>query len=631
MSAIAPAPSSLEDLVLLPRPRSLAPGSGDLRLGGAGSIVCAGPAQQLAPVARVLQGSLQEEQAVSWPLVGGGAEAEGGAVLSLDEGLPPEGYGLRIGPEGIELAASDPAGAYYGVMTMAQILRQVRGLIPGLVVEDHPDFATRGVMLDISRDKVPKPSTLFELVDMLAGWKINHLELYVEHTFAYRNHEEVWAQASPLTGEEILELDSYCRQRFVELVPNQNSFGHMHRWLRLPRYRHLAECPEGSESPRGTPLPPYSLDPTNEECLEFLDGIYAELLPHFTSSSFNVGCDETFDLGRGKSREACEQKGAGRVYLDFLLKVYELVKRHGLTMHFWGDIIVNHPDLIDGLPKDGVALEWGYEADHPFDEHLELFARSGIPFFACPGTASWNSIAGRTQNCLANIDNAVSSGLRHGARGVLNTDWGDRGHWQYLPVSYLGLAAGAALGWSYESNRDRDLIPALDLHAFRDEARVMGRVAHDLGNAYLRAGAVPHNSSALFHTLRAPDRGSVPDGVSEESLKECADVIRSAVAPLGSARMARADSGIIEGEFANAARMLLHACTRGTALLSDDNSSETRRELGRELREILGRHRELWVARNRIGGLHDSIWPLEALLDDYTGYQQERARYSGMS
>ena len=118
----------------------------------------------------------------------------------------------------------------------AQLFRQFPNGVPCLHIEDWPDFPTRGVMIDISRDKVPTMATLYALVDLLASMKINQLQLYTEHTFAYRNHPEAWAEASPMTGEEILALDAYCRARFIQLVPNQNSFGHMERWLKLPRY-----------------------------------------------------------------------------------------------------------------------------------------------------------------------------------------------------------------------------------------------------------------------------------------------------------------------------------------------------------------------------------------------------------
>jgi len=100
----------------------------------------------------------------------------------------------------------------------------------------------------------------------------------------------------------------------MELVPNQNSFGHMHRWLKLPRYRRLAECPDGFDWPWGGHSDePFSLDPTNPESLRFIAGLYEELLPPFSSRKFNVGCDETFDRGPGSSKEECERKGKWRV------------------------------------------------------------------------------------------------------------------------------------------------------------------------------------------------------------------------------------------------------------------------------------------------------------------------------
>ena len=270
-------------------------------------------------------------------------------------------------------------------MTLTQILDQCGGDLPTLRVTDWPDFPNRGLMLDISRDKVPTMETLYALVDLLASWKINQLQLYTEHTFAYQNHPEVWADASPMTGEEILALDAYCQARFVELVPNQNSFGHMHRWFEHERYLPLAEAPEGSMTPWGFFYEgPFSLAPTEPASLELVRELFDELLPHFSSPQFNVGCDETFDVGQGRSKEVVEEKGEGRVYLDFLLKIYREVKARRRTMQFWGDIIVHHPDLVAELPRDCIALEWGYDAQHPFNEHGAIFANSGIPFYVCP-------------------------------------------------------------------------------------------------------------------------------------------------------------------------------------------------------------------------------------------------------
>jgi hypothetical protein len=614
---------TIDELILLPQPRRVQGQEGMLALRQGARIICQGEPQALFPIAARLQEAVWETQGMEWSLWAGSADGDplAQAVLTLDASapIPTQGYHLHTTPQRIALTASEPAGLFYGVMTLKQILRQSAGELPCGEIEDYPDFPSRGVMLDISRDKVPTLETLFALVDELAEWKINHLELYTEHTFAYRHHREVWAQASPMTGEDILRLDAYCRERFVELVPNQNSFGHMHRWLRLPRYRHLAECPDGFDWPWGGHSDePFSLNPTHPESLQFIAGLYEELLPHFSSRKFNVGCDETFDLGLGKSKAECERKGKGRVYLEFLLKIYELVKRHGRTMHFWGDIIMEHPELVPELPTDVVALEWGYEATHPFGEHGAKFAASGIPFYVCPGTSSWNTIAGRTENCLGNLRNAAENGLKHGAIGYLITDWGDNGHWQYLPVSYLGFAAGAALSWCYPANRDIDIVRALDVHVFRDEAEVMGRLVYDLGNAYRKIGHLVGNASVLFHFVHSPLTQPLPESITQETIHATMEYIRAVTEPLPLARMDRADALLIVDELTNAARMLLHGCRRALAVRSGiiDTDSE-RHALATEIREILGEHRRLWMARNREGGLQDSTQVLEQRLKEY--------------
>jgi len=408
------------------------------------------------------QRALQAGLGLSWQTAAGWAMPKDSVGLSMSVVphlvLQPQGYRLEITPQGISLKGHDAAGVFYGVCTLNQLLTQAKEHnLPCLVVEDWPDFPARGVMLDISRSKVPQMQTLYDLVDRLAAWKINQLQLYTEHTFAYRNHPDAWENASPITGEEILALDAYCKERFIELVPNQNSFGHLAHWLKLPRYAPLAEVTGKFTSPWDEMQGPFSLSPANPGSLELVRSLYDELLPHFSSRMVNVGCDETIDLGAGQSKQLCEERGINRVYLDFLLKIYEDVSRRGFKMQFWGDIIVQAPELVSELPADSIALEWGYDADHPFDEHGRLFATSGIPFYVCPGTSSWNSIAGRTDNAIANLLSAAENGLKHGAIGYLNTDWGDNGHWQPLPVSYLGFAVGAAYSWNLESNRHMDV------------------------------------------------------------------------------------------------------------------------------------------------------------------------------
>jgi hexosaminidase len=612
-------------ITLLPQPQKLALTGGTLTLTDSQLIaVNASRPADLFFTAQRAQAGLKHFAWVNWEIAGGNLPAA--LTITLDDSLQhPKGYRLTIDVDGMRIAGRDLAGAFYGVMTLVQLIQTHGRELPTLTIDDWPTFPARGVMLDISRDKVPTMETLYHLIDRFAGWKINQLQLYTEHTFAYRNHREVWEKASPITAEQILALDAYCRARHIELVPNQNSFGHMHRWFEHERYRPLAETEAAFQAPWGAMLPPFSLSPAVPASLDLIEELYAELLPNFTSRMFNVGCDETFDLGLGRSKELVAQKGKGRVYLDFLLKIYQRVRAHGRTMQFWGDIINQYPDLVPEVPKDTIALEWGYEADHDFPSKTKLFAESGVPFYVCPGTSSWNTIAGRTDNCIGNIRRAVENGLKHGALGILNTDWGDHGHWQMLPISYLGFACGAASGWSYGQNVDLNLCSALDAFAFQDKAGVMGRLAYDLGNVYQVPGILTHNSSFMFNAyqttleeMRSDGFGFLnkearaildDDATLEEKLQATLDTIDDVMKPLDEAQLAVPDADLVKREFALTAQMLRHGVKR--ALLQLPGRPLRKSDMAADLDAIETEYRALWLARNRPGGLEDSMARLD--------------------
>jgi hexosaminidase len=614
----------MSEILLLPQPQTLIRREGTAVLSERKAIALdvAAP-NRLLFTARLAQRALGEHAGLDWFIAGGATlpEEQIGLIIRLDLAMSqPQGYRLRVDATRIQIEAADDAGAFYGVQTLIQLLQEHGAALPCLQIEDWPDLRDRGVMLDISRDKVPTMDTLYALIDLLASWKINQFQLYTEHTFAYRNHPDVWANASPITAEEILMLDAYCRERFIDLVPNQNCFGHMHRWFEHPQYLALAEAPNGFTTPQGlVSTLPFSLDPTDPDSIDLVASLFAELLPNFGSTMVNVNCDETFELGLGKSKALCEARGKGRVYLDFLLQVFQQAQAHGRTMQFWADIVGRYPDLVPELPPSAIALEWGYEADHPFAAKCHMFAAAGVPFYVCPGTSSWNSIAGRTGNALANIRNAVENGIEHGALGVLNTDWGDGGHWQQLPISYLGWAYAAGLGWAIEQNVEMDVTAVLDAIAFNDRAQVMGKLVYDLGNAFQWPDFPVANGSILFWAFTIPldmmSRREVSDEVKAvlrrqggeftSKLRQTIGNIDEVMAPLDKAQMDRVDAELIKEELRLAAAMLKHGARRWLAILGDE--SPGRAELEAELAALKQTYERLWLERNRPGGLADSL------------------------
>jgi hypothetical protein len=582
--------------------------------------------QTLRGVGERIQAALQKAGGLAWQLSASPTAPLERVPLTLriapERTAYPQGYRLHVTGAGISIEGHDPAGVFYGACTLVQMIDQMEnGALACVEIHDWPDIAARGVMLDISRDKVYRMDYLYELVDRLAGWKINQLQLYTEHTFAYENHQVVWEKASPMTGEEIMALDAFCRERYIELVPNQNSFGHMERWLVHSQYAGLAETHDWYDTPWGglRLKGPFSLAPEHPGSLPLVTGLYDDLLPHFTSNMFNVGCDETIDLGQGVSKDLCAARGKGRVYFDFLMRIYADVKRRGMTMQFWGDIINNdHPELAALLPRDVVALNWGYEAVHPFNVESARFAESGVPFYVCPGTSSWCSLAGRTDNALANLVNAAENGIRYGAIGYLNTDWGDRGHWQVPPVSFLGFAAGAAYSWALEANRSADMAELTSRFAFEDPTGAMGKVAYDLGNIYQVPETPVGNGSVLFWALQLPVADITRYTLNRTALERTLEAVDAAVAPLERAPMGRPDAEIIRREFRNTARILRHGAQRALLAL-DGGADEARcRNLAADLSAFLEEYRALWLERARPGGLDDSAARFEQALADYS-------------
>lgn len=613
----------MQDPLLLPIPRSLERISGIHTLSGDKLIALEGPEPQaLYFTGERLQEAILDNTSYSWELHSSLSipDEDIGITLRVRQGPTDqqEGYKLSITPDRLEAEASTEAGLFYATCTLIQLIEQFGTQLPCLEITDWPDFPNRGVMLDISRDKVPTMETLLSLIDMLASWKVNQVQLYTEHTFSYRNHPEVWAEASPITGEEILEIDAFCRERFIELVPNQNSFGHMEHWLKHPRYAPLAEVSGTYTTPWGTSSEPTLITPVDPGSLELVNSLYDELIPHFSSHQINVGCDETHELGQGRSKEECERRGVGRVYLDFILKLYDSVKARNRKMMYWGDIIIGYPDLIPELPSDAVTLEWGYDANHPFADHAAQFGSSGIPFYVCPGTSSWCSLSGRTANALGNLRNAAENGLKHGATGFLNTDWGDRGHWQVLPVSYLGFAVGAAYSWAMDANKDMDVQNTVSAHAFQDRTGTMGRIAYELGSVGDSLGAVVPNGNQFFWALQTSLKSPgqrVLDRDGSLKLENARELIDQIVEPLDQAAMTRTDAGLIKREYLNTARLLKHAASR-LELITGKGQPDME-GMYTELEGIIEEYRSIWLARNRPGGLADSTRLLEAALSDY--------------
>lgn len=531
-------------------------------------------------------------------------------------------FTLLIEPNRILVTSESDLGLLYAVQALRQIVHVnelssfTEGLsVPGIislpcgVVEDSPDLEVRGLMIDVSRCRVPTRKTLSGLLDFMLLLRMNQLQLYTEHTFAYTAHRVIWEGSSPMTPQDVEWLHTEATGRGITLVPNQNSFGHMHRWLSHPDYLYLAEAPDGFTDPWGTFRDyPFSLSPAVPETLEFLEGLYDELLPLFDSTYFNAGCDETFDLCQGKSASLCREVGSGQVYLDYLLKINSLVQGHGKRMMFWGDIIQNHPEIIDGLPSDVLAVEWGYEGDHPFGERCERLAQSGVAFLTAPGTSSWNSITGRYDVAASNITAAVSAVMEHGGKGMLLTDWGDGGHVQQYPAFLAPIVLAASMAWN-ASAREVDPYRFLSRERFDDRTGNLSAALSRLGLIHQHLGpGVPNGTlfgvSLINFTIPNYQDALATHPYDEQRVRKIFDECRALVD--GSSPRCP-DASLLQEEI----RLTIDLAELSLDLLPVHRTVTASDEIPdfvhQRLDGIENHYRAIWLERFRSGGLEESI------------------------
>jgi len=520
--------------------------------------------------------------------------------LDAPESVATQAYSLAIERGRITLYADAPTGLFYAVQTLRQLVRQNGQHLPTLEVHDWPTLPYRGLMLDISRCKVPTLETLKHLAEELSHYKLNVLQLYTEHTFQFPRHPKIGAGCGSLSSQDILALDAVCRHHHVEFMPNLQSFGHARNTLIIPEYQHLAESDRL-----------WTLSPAFEETYTFLDELYADMLPAFTSTTLNIDCDETYDLGTGASKAQADEIGLGRVYLNHLRRVRELAARYGRHIQAWGDILLHHPELINEVPDDVTLLDWHYA---PADEYptAKIFAEAGRRFWVCPGVGSWNSIFPRLYGANVNIRNFVQDGLAAGAEGVLNTDWGDYGHYQHMGLSWHGYVFGAAQGWSGGTTSDDDFDAAfgplffgLDHKAIMEALHQLART-NDLPNVYRDNRS--HTVLALFDE---PLTGATVEGeaaLPAETLDDMQALAESVAATCDALALGHPREMTLR-EMASAARLTAYAA-RKTALAQTIRS--TLRQIAEQPEPIEANARQLYDHVLALGAMDAELEELRA-------------------
>jgi hexosaminidase len=497
----ATANASRQTIQVIPAPKSAAATGRDFQLGRDTRLVLADPkSEDDRFAAQDFADDLKETAGVALRFGGGGKrqilvgllsnkrirEAFERAGVDAPADLNEEGYVLAVTSERVLVAGRSAAGTFYGLQTLKQLVRgEGEGaFVQGARVVDWPSMRWRGLSDDVSRGPIPTADYFKRQVRNLAMFKMNMHSLYMEHVFGSASHPLVAPEGGTITPAEIRELVAYARRYHVELVPQQQTFGHLHKALKFEKYNELAEVPYGDV-----------LSPQQEGTYRLVADWYKELDELFPSRFFHIGADETFELGRGQSAEQVKARGIGNVYFDHLKRVRELLLPYKRRLMFWGDIAINHPDLLPSVPRDMIAMNWDYSARPSFEARIGLFKNAGLEQFVCPGVQSWNQIFPNNDTASVNIPNFIRDGQRAGVLGVMNTQWDDDGE-SLFENSWYGVVLGAAASWQAAPLDLAVFERDFDWAFFRQQGDELTKATRALGAVNTRLGV--NGSDELF-------------------------------------------------------------------------------------------------------------------------------------
>ena len=479
---------------IIPEPNSMTVGEGVVSLPYAGRVnesIAIGDGDYL--LAHQLVADIRSATGLDWDVATGDMWP---GFISLhiadsdasEEAGTPGAYTLTIDIDGIAITGCDFEGVRNGVQTLRQLIRQNGTVLPVLQIEDAPAYRIRGYYLDATRGRVPTLAWLKQWADKLCLYKYNQLQLYIEHTFAFDGMSETWRGSSPLTPADILEFDQYCANLGIELVPSVSTFGHQYVAMRTQELRELGEFPEDADRPFSfiERMRHHTLNVADDRAFAFSTQLVDSYLQLFRTKRFNICADETFDLGKGQSKQEAQRVGVATLYATYVGKLCEHLSQQGHEPMFWGDIAIEMPEILETLPNNVTLLNWQYDPEAT-DEKIQLVAKAGAKQIICPAVWGWNALLPRIDDAWNNIARIARYGIDCGAEGMLVTDWGDFGHVNDPRMAVPGMIFGAQYAWN----------PAGDSSGDTAENDLLARVSRvEYGDCSARFVALLRSASA---------------------------------------------------------------------------------------------------------------------------------------
>jgi hexosaminidase len=409
-----------------------------------------------------------------WDAIGVGDVTTGANArvhFTADASLPPQAYRLRVAADGVHIWSADRDGAFYAVMTLAQlpVLSGGHWVLPCVAIDDTPALRWRILSDDVSRGPLPTMTYFKERIRTIAAFKMNGYSPYMEHVFASPT-DPLPAWPDGITPAQLHELDVYAARYHVTLIPEQQTFAHMHNTLRIEQYATAAEFPHG-----------FLLDPGNTLAAAYLKRIIGQELDAVPNPPFfHIGSDETATLGEGTSAEYVNANGGrSAVYAQHINEMNALIAPSRARLMLWDDGIEGDPSIMKLLPRNAVVVNWHYDPLKTFMPFIRTIAGGGFEQMVAPGANNWSRIFPNFENALPNAQQFIDDGKSAHVLGLFDTTWHDDGETLFEATWYPVLYA-AADAWS-TTDGFKDDFPAaffgVDDPRYADDEVTLGSLA----------------------------------------------------------------------------------------------------------------------------------------------------------
>lgn len=534
-----------------------------------------------------------------------------------------EGYVLLVNKKQRLIAANTETGLFYGLQTLKQLTRSKWNT--ALSITDWPSFEHRVIYDDISRGPIPTVDYIKKQIERMAELKINYLSFYIEHVVQPLSHPDFAPANGKLTIPQIKELSAYAARYQMQLIGSFQSFGHFEKILALPQYKSMGET--------STLISP--LDP---KARKFLADVIGELCDAFSAPYFNVNCDETFDLGKGRSKPYIDSIGQARFYADHLKFLYDVVKSHGKRMMMWGDIALQHEEVLDMLPKDVIYLTWEYGDKKSFDPWIKPFTERGLEFMVCPGILNSYRMFPDMTMAKANIKGFLEQGKLNGSTGAFTTIWDDGGTYLFAGDWY-GVYVAAEKSWNVSTSYENSFDQRFSLAAYNSKDDNYVKALFKLME--LRGLELTYNlNDQLWYQKILPDSGKQLI-LNNSSTAKATEILNAATAYVNAAKGSRNLSDIdalkyaigqykliidtrvtiadIAKKYAEAAMSANAAKTKGLLQESIDAANTLQKRYATHAEWF----RKSWLSENQLYWLDKTMEPYNKKRNDLLQLQQQ--------